>query len=491
MGQSRLCKDKVQRQSQRFPSHNAKAIGFYHILSTSFTVIPSLTLSLHIFGDRAKTKSVKNLHPIPSPTGKALFAPPIPQIIFTNWREMLHQSELARPTQAVYEQAIQEYLRFCTANSQSVTVESARGFMSDAIRRSLAPQPQEWQKGLNWYFREGKKRTAPHPEGVPSLGQADTGRSPWESRLIERLRLKHYSWRTEQTYREWAWRLEKALRGRDMSTATGEDVKQFLSDLAVRRRVSVATQKQALNALVFLFREGLGKDAGDLSDFEQARRGRRLPSVLTKGECTRLFATLAGTSRLMAELMYGSGLRLTELLRLRIKDVDVERMQVTVRAGKGDKDRVTVLPESLVEKLRAHRDRVRGLYESERATGCAGVWLPEALERKYPRAGVAWEWFWLFPSRQIMRDPHSGLQRRHHVLDATFQQAIREASRKARLNKRVTPHTLRHSFATHLLESGTDIRTVQDLLGHVDVATTQIYTHVTKKPGLGVRSPLD
>ena len=179
------------------------------------------------------------------------------------------------------------------------------------------------------------------------------------------------------------------------------------------------------------------------------------------------------------------------MLRLRVKDVDLERGQLIVRAGKGDKDRATVLPEKLVARLRAHRDRVRGLYEEDRAQGLAGVWLPEALERKYPGAGVSWEWFWLFPSRQISRDPHSGWQRRHHVLDATFQLAIRLAAKSVQLNKRVTPHVLRHSFATHLLESGTDIRTVQDLLGHVDVATTQIYTHVMRKPGLGVRSPLD
>jgi integron integrase len=193
----------------------------------------------------------------------------------------------------------------------------------------------------------------------------------------------------------------------------------------------------------------------------------------------------------MSELMYGSGLRLTELLRLRVKDLDLDRGQVVVRAGKGDKDRVTVLPEKLAERLRAHRDRLRELHDADREAQVAGVWLPEALERKYPGAGKSWPWFWLFPSRQLMHDPHSGLYRRHHLLDASFQHAIREAARSAKLNKRVTPHTLRHSFATHLLEMGTDIRTVQDLLGHVDVATTQIYTHVMKRPGLGARSPFD
>lgn len=415
----------------------------------------------------------------------------VPEILFANWRETLHLSGLGRSNQRNYEQAIEAYLHYCAGTGQSVTVQTARGFMSDAARRGLTDQKEEWQKALNWFFREGRKTGTPRPEGVPTPGNADTGQTQWESRLIERLRINHYSWRTERTYREWAWRFDRFLEGRELSKATAEDLKGFLSDLAVKGRVSISTQKQALNALVFLFREAVGKDAGDLSGFERSRRGRRLPAVLTRGECGRLFEALKGTSRLMAELMYGSGLRLTELLRLRIKDVDPEREQILVRAGKGDKDRITVLPESLVERLRAHRDRVRGLHESDRADGLAGVWLPEALERKYPGAGTAWEWYWLFPSRQAMRDPRSGIQRRHHVLDASFQHAIRQAARTAGLNKRVTPHTLRHSFATHLLDSGADIRTVQDLLGHVDVATTQIYTHVMKKPGLGVRSPLD
>jgi integron integrase len=406
---------------------------------------------------------------------------------------MLNQVPLTELDRRSYVRAIEGYLDYCCFNGMSVGLETARGYVSDALRRGITNKQdgQTWKNGLNWYFHEGHKRGTPQPPGVPTLGQADTGNSAWESRLIERLRLKHYSWRTEQTYREWARRLEQFLPGRNLESATGEDVKRFLSDLAVRGRVSIATQKQALNALVFLFREGLGRDPGDLSGYQFSRRGRRVPSVLTKAECHHLFNAMEGTGRLMAELMYGSGLRLTELLRLRIKDVDLDRCQLVVRAGKGDKDRVTVLPASLVERLRSHRDRVRGLHEADRADKVAGVWLPEALERKYPGAGVAWEWFWLFPSRQLLRDPHSGLRRRHHVLDATFQHAIRAACRAAKLNKRVTPHILRHSFATHLLEAGADIRTVQDLLGHVDVATTQIYTHVMKKPGRGVRSPLD
>jgi integron integrase len=195
--------------------------------------------------------------------------------------------------------------------------------------------------------------------------------------------------------------------------------------------------------------------------------------------------------RLMAELMYGSGLRLTELLRLRVKDVDIERGQILVHAGKGDKDRVTVLPVSLSQRLREHRESLRLIFDKNRQAALPGVWIPEGLDRKYPKAGEQWEWQWFFPSRELMTDPRSGLRRRHHLLDENLQGAIRYAARHAQLNKKVTPHTLRHSFATHLLESGSDIRTVQELLGHKDVSTTMIYTHVLNRPGLMVRSPLD
>ena len=421
--------------------------------------------------------------------------PRTPQIIFANWREALNGSGLSPGIQTVYTMAVQGYVDYCAHNGISVTTESARAYMDDVTRRGLARQSELWKEGLNWFFKAGRKhcgtRSGEAGGSTPSLGQADTGAEPWERRLIERLRIEHYAWRTEQTYREWAWRLADFVRPRELESANGEDIKAFLSDLAVKGRVSKSTQKQALNALVFLFREGLGRDAGDLSGFQVSRRERRMPTVLTRRECQRLFEAMEGTTRLMAELMYGSGLRLMELLRLRVKDVDLARLQVIVRSGKGDKDRVTMLPEILVERLRAHRDRLRGLHEQDRAAKLAGVWLPEALARKYPGAGVSWEWFWLFPSRQISLDPHAGVERRHHLLEGAFQLAVREAARKARLNKRVTPHTLRHSFATHLLEGGTDIRSVQDLLGHVDVATTQIYTHVMNRPGLGIRSPLD
>jgi len=388
-----------------------------------------------------------------------------------------------------------------------------------------------WKEAINWFFTEGRKqpvgldrrasRVAP-PErasrrlaptntmtDVPPPAAGDLGKTEWETKLIRVLRSRHYQWRTEQTYRQWAWRFAGWLEGRAPSRpnpagghdgawpskrledATDADVREFLTDLATRSRVSASTQKQALNALVFLLREGLEREPGQFGDFVRARPSLRIPVVLSREECRQLFAALDGTSRLMAELMYGSGLRITELLRLRIKDVDIERGQLIVRAGKGDKDRVTILPVSLSERLRAHRETLRRIYEKDRAAGLPGVWIPEGLDRKYPKAGETWEWQWFFPSRELMNDPRSGLRRRHHVLDEKLQFAIREAARRAQLNKRVTPHTLRHSFATHLLESGSDIRTVQELLGHKDVATTQIYTHVMSRPGLGVRSPLD
>lgn len=418
--------------------------------------------------------------------------PKVPDIIFSNWQEVLHRSRLSPAVQSVYSMAINGYLDYCNRNGISVTVDSARAYMSEVVRRGLARQPQLWKDGINWFFRTGREHTSARElSGTPTLGQADTGATPWEKRLIERLRIQHYAWRTEQTYREWAWRFYKFVKPRGLEEAGSEDLKGFLSELAIKGRVSKSTQKQALNALVFLFREGLGKDAGDLKGFAVSRRGPRVPSVLSRKECNKLFEAMEGTTRLMAELMYGSGLRLIELLRLRVKDLDLNRLQVIVRAGKGDKDRVTVLSQTLVERLRAHRDRLRGLYEQDRAAGLAGVWMPEALERKYPGAGVSWEWFWFFPSRQTALDPHAGVVRRHHLLEGAFQLAVREAARKAGLHKRVTPHTLRHSFATHLLEGGADIRSVQDLLGHADVATTQIYTHVMNRPGMGLRSPLE
>jgi integron integrase len=325
---------------------------------------------------------------------------------------------------------------------------------------------------------------------VPRLAADDLGGANWERDLVRAMRVKGFLFRTEQTYREWAARFAAYLRPKSPYAATGAEVSGFLEMLAVQQRASAATQKQALNALVFLMQEALGRDLGAMK-FLRSRRGERMPTVLSKEECRRLFGKMEGTAQLMAELMYGAGLRLTELLRLRVHHLDMARGQLVVHGGKGDKDRVTVLPEALKPRLVGQLERLRERFKADRDEGLEGVWLPEGLARKYEGAGKTWEWQWLFPSRETSVDPVSGVRRRHHVLDTTFQRTLKQAAQRAAIDKRVTPHVLRHSFATHLLEAGADIRTVQALLGHESVETTQIYTHVMQKPGLGVRSPLD
>jgi integron integrase len=403
---------------------------------------------------------------------------------------------LAPRLREAYRRAITEFLDYCRRKDCPPSVAAARAHV-EVARLEQAPEPvqlQAWKEAMNWFFRQRKqwvRARAQQAQGVPSLGRQDLGRADWECRLIERVRTLHLAWRTEGTYRDWNWRLAKFLHPKPMEAICDEDVRRFLTHLAVELRVGAATQRQALNAVVFFLREVQRKEPGDFSDFTRARPHTRVPVVLTRAECERLFEAMEGTPRLMAEVMYGGGLRLMELLRLRIKDVDLNRHQLIIRGGKGGQDRVTVLAERLLERLTAHRERLRRLHAEDRTQALPGVWLPEGLERKWPKAGESWEWQWFWPSRQLMKDPRSGQRRRHHVLDATFQHFVRQAARKAKIDKRATPHVLRHSFATHLLESGTDIRTVQDLLGHKDVATTQIYTHVMRKPGLGVRSPLD
>jgi len=440
--------------------------------------------------------------------------PSHPTVAFADWSAQLEaDASLSPGLRASYRVALTRFLAFCARRGTAPTVALAREHV-DLVRLEHAPSPGrllEWKDGLNWYFRRGREALVVAMKDVPPLAQSDLGTTPWEAALIAHLRQQQRSWRTEQTYRGWLWRfmgwLEGGRKGRDTSPSvplpgrggegrsladvTGAEVRAFLTKLATEERISAATQRQALNALVFFFREVEGRDLGDFSNFVRARKRTRVPVVLNRAECERLFEAMEGTPRLMAELMFGSGIRLTELLRLRIKDVDLERGQLVVRAGKGDQDRVTVLPAVLQERLRAHRERLRRLHAEDRARGLPGVWLPEGLERKWPHAGEQWEWQWFWPSRETMKDPRTGLRRRHHVLDATFQHFIRQAARRAKLDKKVTPHVLRHSFATQLLERGTDIRSVQDLLGHKDVSTTQLYTHVMQKPGLGVRSPLD
>jgi integron integrase len=310
-------------------------------------------------------------------------------------------------------------------------------------------------------------------------------------RMRAEIRLRHYSLRTEQAYVDWARRYI-LFHGKQHPQALGaEAVRDFLSYLASERHVSASTQNQAKSALLFLYREVLKIELPWLDEVIAAKSAQRLPVVLTPTEARRLLDATSGTMGLIVALLYGTGMRLLEGLRLRVKDVEFERREIVVREAKGNKDRVTVLPENLILPLRTHLEKVRALHERDLEAGFGKVQLPDALAVKYPSAPRAWAWQFVFPSGNRSLDPRSGMERRHHIHESSVQRAVREAAKLARIAKPVSPHVLRHSFATHLLQAGYDIRTVQELLGHKDVSTTMIYTHVLNKGGRGVVSPLD
>ena len=319
--------------------------------------------------------------------------------------------------------------------------------------------------------------------------------APEPPRLLDRvrdqIRRRHYSIRTEQAYVDWIRRFV-VFHGKTHPSALGaREVEAFLTHLAVDRDVAAATQNQAQSALLFLYREVLGVDLPWLDDVVRARRPRKLPVVLTVDEVARVLERLEGTHRLIGRLLYGAGLRILEALRLRVHDVEFTRRAILVRDGKGQKDRITMLPRGAVGSPRVHLREVERIHRLDLADGFGAVWLPHALARKYPAAPHEWGWQYVFPGERRSRDPRGGAVRRHHIQDQAFQRAMRQAVRDAGIAKPATPHTLRHSFATHLLESGYDIRTVQELLGHANVSTTMIYTHVLNRGGRGVVSPLD
>ncbi len=307
----------------------------------------------------------------------------------------------------------------------------------------------------------------------------------------DKLRVKHYSIRTEQAYLGWIKRyiyFHDKTHPKDLGA---QDIEAFLTHLAVAGKVSASTQNLAKSSLLFLYREVLEIQLPWLDNVTQAKAPKRLPVVLTIAEVQSVLSRLNGTHLLIASLLYGGGMRLMEAVRLRVKDVDFERHEIIVREGKGFKDRVTMLPETVVGALKAHLAKVKVLHDEDVAQGYGEVYLPFALDKKYPNAGREWGWQYIFPSKNLSVDPRSGKTRRHHVDEKGVQRAVKQAVRDAELAKPATPHTLRHSFATHLLQSGYDIRTVQELLGHSDVSTTMIYTHVLNKGGRGVVSPLD
>ena len=307
----------------------------------------------------------------------------------------------------------------------------------------------------------------------------------------EELRLNHYAYKTEKTYIHWIKRyiyFHNLQHPKDMGAA---EVRAFLGYLAVDRRVAASTQNQALCALIFLYKHVLDIDIGELIDVEWVKRPPRLPDVLTTREVVDLLSRLDGVQRLLGQLMYGTGMRMIEALRLRVKDIDIPRGQITVRDSKGGKDRVAILPRILIPDLEAQIAHAKGLHDQDLAQGYGSVELPYALERKYPQAPWAWHWQYVFPSDVLSRDPRSGITRRHHLYPNVLQRALKKAAAKTGITKHVKTHILRHSFATHMLESGVDIRTIQDMLGHEDLNTTMIYTHVVKNGPYGVTSPLD
>lgn len=341
------------------------------------------------------------------------------------------------------------------------------------------------------------------PGGVynsPSSSDRQAERCPLTAmdtkpKLLDRVRavarLRHLSLSTEQTYSDWIRRYILFHGKRHPSEMGAEEIRQFLSHLAVEGRVAASTQNQALAALLFLYRDVLGVELPYVEGIERAKRPHRVPVVFTRREVEAVLSHLRGTYSLIGSLLYGSGLRLMEALRLRVKDVDFGYMQIAVRSGKGERDRRTILPAPLVEQLRAQMGGVRLLHEQDLRDGYGAAHLPYALERKYPTAAREWAWQYVFPSAKLSTDPRSGVVRRHHASADPVQRAVKSAVRAAGIRKAGGCHTLRHSFATHLLEDGYDLRTIQELLGHADVRTTMIYTHVLNKGGRGVRSPLE
>lgn len=307
----------------------------------------------------------------------------------------------------------------------------------------------------------------------------------------DRIRVKHYSIRTERAYVDWIRRFILFHGKRHPKDMGAEEVEAYLTHLAVSGNVASATQGQALSALLFLYKGVLGLDLPWLDNVTRAKKPQRLPTVLTEEESRRVLAHLDGVKWLMASLLYGTGMRLMECLRLRVKDIDFAKKEILIREGKGMKDRVTMLPLSLVEPLKAQLEKARVLHQNDLDEGFGEVYLPFALEKKYPNAGRQWGWQYAFPSTKLSRDPRSNKMRRHHLDEKVLQRAVAKAAREAGLVKPTSCHTFRHSFATHLLQSGYDIRTVQELLGHKDVQTTMIYTHVLNRGGRGVVSPLD
>jgi integron integrase len=450
-------------------------------------------------------------------------------IHFPRWAEVLSSSDLDSQTCERYKITIRWYLSWCGRRSVGCSVDSAREFIDWARREKDAKEwtVDRWKEALRWFFvtakaqRRGEvsdagdtgdedaatlsmeggshsesrsvgQREAHHADLMDTSAERIEASSEDEKAILSLMRQRGMALTTERSYVRHFRDFMRRRELKEASSMCATEFKAYLDYLAMDREVASATQKQALNALIFVAREVFKIEIGDIGDFVRAKNHKKIPVVMSKNETRLFFSQLDGERLLMAKVQYAAGLRVSELMRLRVRDLDLERNQIVVRNGKGEKDRVTPLSGKLTEALKAHLSKVRALFEKDLENPeLAGVYLPAALLRKHKNAGRDWRWQWVWPSREISKDPRSGLLRRHHVLPRAYQRDVRKAGIDAGLNKQITSHVLRHSFATHLLEDGVDIRTVQDLLGHEDVETTQVYTHTMQVPGVGVRSPLD
>lgn len=420
-------------------------------------------------------------------------------VTFPRWAEILQSTDLPDELRDSYRVTLRWYLSWCRERRQRCSVTSARAFADWALleKKPSEPTVRRWREALNWFFKMAKEQGR-FADDTDARGLNDTdgeriqAAGKDEEVILATMRRLGMALKTERSYLRHYRDFKKQQGFAGSGGLEPAAIKTYLDYLAMERSVSSSTQKGALNALVFIAEKVFERSLGDIGEFVRAKNRKKIPVVMSKGELRQFFSVLRGKKLLMVQLQYAAGLRVSELLRLRVQDLDFERNQLTVRSGKGGKDRIAPLPDKLIDDLKIHLVQVREWFEMDRSDpDIAGIYLPEALARRHSRAGDDWRWQWLWPSREISQDPRSGLRRRHHILDNAYQRVVSDAGKRAKLNKRITSHTLRHSFATHLLEGGTDIRTVQDLLGHASVETTQIYLHVMRKPGAGVRSPFD
>jgi integron integrase len=388
---------------------------------------------------------------------------------YMRWVSQYYAFHRKEPGSLIEEKQVDSFLKHLSRSCEAWQVDQAHDALRILIFYQYTQERKEKQKGQS--FSGDWKHVA--------------------EETVTAMRLRHLSLNTERAYIYWLRYFYRYLNGKPPLSLAGNDLKNFMSYLAVERKVASSTQNQAFNALLFVYRHVLEVEIEGMQSTVRAKKKRRVPVVLSKDEIRCIFEKLSGLPLLMVKLIYGCGLRRKECFSLRIQDIDFEQGHVIVRAGKGGNDRVTVLPESVREELRNHIEGLRALHRKDRIAGINGVYLPNALERKYPDAGKEWGWQWLFPAANISTDPVTGMRRRHHLHETTLQKKLKAAAREAGIAKRVSLHTLRHSFATHLLESGYDIRTIQKLLGHASLQTTMIYTHVANRSTLNVQSPLD